>query len=362
MYALRLVTHLGGLGHESFLAYARGGALLERFNEVPCRTYRISPRALDFTSFWRNLAAVRRLAGLARKLRAEVIHAHVFEAYVWASLASLLTGVPLFRTVVARRRDAQWWSPPVERLLGHLTRHLVAFTRTSRDELAGFGVTTRKISIVPNGVDPLWFEPTVEAEALAVREGLGLGNHRIVGTVGRLHWHKNQQLFLKAAAIVADRFPEVRFVIDGDGPLREDLEALRDTVGLSGRVTFTGLSPDVRRLMSALDVFVLSSVTEGVPTVVLEAMALGLPVVATAVGGVGEVIVDGKTGLLVESGDEAGLADAICRVLSSRDEAERLGTAGRAWCRSTCDFRAIARKIEASYIVGSRRENAAISA
>ncbi len=352
MYTLRLATHLGALGHQNVLAYTRGGALVDRFVAANVGVHRFGRRPLNFRSFGPNLAAVLHLARLARETRADVMHAHVFEAYVWASWASKISGVPLYRTVVANRLDAQWWSPPVERFMSRRTRHLISLTRTGHDELVAMGVADRKIATIPNGVDPSWFDTVPESERESVRSALGISSCRIIGTVGRLHWHKNQKLLLKAAPIVLERCPDAKFVIDGEGAMRSELEALRDTLGLSDNILFTGMTPDVRRLMSAFDIFVLPSVTEGSPTVVLEAMALGIPVLATAVGGVPDVIADGGTGLLVPSGNERRLAEGICRLLSSREEARRIGRSGKAWCKANCDFRIIAQKVARLYAAG----------
>jgi glycosyltransferase involved in cell wall biosynthesis len=350
IYTLRLAGQFLAQGHENYLAYTREGSLLECLEAVTDRACSIGSRALDFRSLWSNLAAVCRLVRLIRIVRPDVLHAHVFEAYVWACFAGMFTGVPLIRTVVATRRDAQAWSPPVERILARWTSRFVAFTGESREELASFGIDAHRIAVIPNGVDFGTLELVGGDRTRAARQELGAESREtIVGTVGRLHWHKNQEMFLRSAALVAGRTDDVRFVIDGEGPLRDRLVSVAEELGIADRVVFTGWSSDVYALISAFDVFVLSSVSEGTPNVVLEAMGLGVPVVATAVGGVPRALDHGHAGILVPSNDPEQMANEILILLADRARLRELGTAGMLHCRSTYDFSQISMQVSDLY-------------
>jgi glycosyltransferase involved in cell wall biosynthesis len=151
-----------------------------------------------------------------------------------------------------------------------------------------------------------------------------------VGILAVFRPEKDHATFLRAARIVADRIPEARFVLAGDGPGREELEALTRELGLEERVVFAGLRSDVEDVLASLDVVVLSSFTiECFPYAILEAMAMGVPAVCTAVGGLPEMIEDGVTGRLVPPKDPAALAEGIIDVLSDEDRRRAMGVAAR---------------------------------
>src|SRR4029077_5841450 len=144
------------------------------------------------------------------------------------------------------------------------------------------------------------------------------------GTVGRLVEVKQQAVLIRAFAQVAATFPAARMVLVGDGPLRAELEATALSLGLSGAVLFAGYQPRPERFLAAMDVFVLPSRAEAMPLVIPEAWAAGLPVVASRVGGIPELIEDGRTGLLVESGDVDGLAARLRQLLADPTRAREL--------------------------------------
>ena len=171
----------------------------------------------------------------------------------------------------------------------------------------------------------------------------------MVGSLGRLHPQKGFSDLLTAFAQVRQRIPSVRLFVAGDGELRDDLEAQARSLGMAAVVTFAGVRADVSEVLAALDVFVLPSLWEGMPNAVLEAMASGLPVVATAVGGTPEVVVDGVTGLLVPPQDPGALAQAIGHLLRDPDLRRRMGRAGRRRVEEHFDVRETVRQVESLY-------------
>jgi glycosyltransferase involved in cell wall biosynthesis len=178
----------------------------------------------------------------------------------------------------------------------------------------------------------------------------------LVVTVGRYSNEKNQMLLLRALAILAPKRPSLRALIVGVGTLEADLQQATVTLGISDRAQVTGPRADAHDIIRAADVFALSSTSEGFPLVVLEAMALGVPVVSTAVGGVGDSVIDGETGLLVPSGDAEALASAISQLLDDKELSLRLATAARSWTEETCAEEAmIARYLELYVEAVSRR-------
>jgi len=186
------------------------------------------------------------------------------------------------------------------------------------------GFRPEKVHVVPYGVDTERLGPNA-SDRRAVRAELGLSDQPLVAMVGRLDEQKGHDVFLEALA----ELERVHALIIGTGALADRLKALAAQRGLADRVRFLGHRPDVPRLLRAADVLALSSHDEGLPYVVLEAMAVGLPVVATRVGGLEEAVQDGRTGLLVPPGSAAALATALRSVLDAGDRGQSYGEAGR---------------------------------
>jgi len=205
-------------------------------------------------------------------------------------------------------------------------------------------VPPQRITVIPNAVTC----PEIASHALSSLPA-GWDNVPLVGVVARLQPEKGVAAFLKAAACVAPLFPEVRFFVVGDGPFREELTALTRPLGLEQRVYFLGYRPDARTLIKLLDVLVVPSFTEGSPLIVLETMAAGVPVVASAVGGIPDQIRHGKEGLLVPPGAPGVLGDALLRLLRDPAYARSLGEAGRERAASEFSYATMLQRIEAVY-------------
>ncbi len=173
----------------------------------------------------------------------------------------------------------------------------------------------------------------------------------LIGRIARLQPEKGMEVFLTAAARVLPLFPGARFLVVGDGPLRGELEALARSLGLKEHAHFLGFRSDVPALMKLLDVLVVSSLSDGAPLVVLEAMEAEVPVVASAVGGVPDQIRHEEEGLLVPPSDPAALGDALLRLLRDPGFARRLGEAGRRRAASEFGYEAMVRKVETVYRV-----------
>jgi glycosyltransferase involved in cell wall biosynthesis len=213
----------------------------------------------------------------------------------------------------------------LQRLIStRVDRYLAVSAEVGRGLRLNFGLPERKIEIVHNAIPLAAFERSAPEglRAMLTREAEG----PIVLTAARLHEQKGIDVLLDAAALV----PGATFVVAGDGPLRQRLEARACQLEIAQRVVFLGQRHDVPDLMAAADLFVLPSFYEGLPLTVLEAMASGTPVIATAIGGTDEVISNGRTGVLVPPRDAHALAHAIERLLRDPDLARQLGRAGRA--------------------------------
>lgn len=212
------------------------------------------------------------------------------------------------------------------------------------------------IEAIENGVAE---EPTTRSRD-AVRSDLGIRDEVVLVVVARLDPFKDLGTLLRAFALCRPSERPVRLLMVGEGPCRGELEALARTLELGNTVTFLGYRSDIGDVLSAADLFVLSSRTEGMPISVLEAMASSLPVVATAVGGVPELVEQGVTGLLVPPGDPSALADAILTVVSDAHTRNVMGAAGRERVVSRFTLQAMAARYEAFYLRAIARRRAAV--
>jgi glycosyltransferase involved in cell wall biosynthesis len=221
---------------------------------------------------------------------------------------------------------------------------LVNSESARRELLTRFAVPSAKVVRTGVGIDLAPFADAPRDESLASE--LGLSGHAVVGIVGKLSAVKGHQHFLAAAALIARSHDAVRFLIVGDGPRRIELEQQAAELGIAEATRFVGAREDVPALLKLMDVFVLSSLSEGAPNAIMEAMAAGVPVVATRVGGVPELVADGSTGILVEPRDPVALADAIADLLDDRTRAILMGRSGQSVARERFDIGAAVDEVE----------------
>ena len=293
----------------------------------------------------RRLSAPRIVEALTRVLRThaiDIVHTHRYKDTAIGALAAGLAGVPfLLRTVHGRPEPMRGWASWRFRAYNTLDRAvlrwfadgMVAVSSVVAKSLEPLGGRYAPVVRLPNGID---FERVKPTKARSdVRQALGVDpDAPLIGTVGRLCPVKGHAHFLEAARQVLESEPRARFLVVGDGELRGELTALAARLGLDGRCRFTGSRADVYDLMSAMDVFVLPSLDEGTPMALLEAMAVGVPVVASSVGGIPDVITHRATGLLVPASDPSALSDACVWFLRNGTEAQAIATRARAVVRS----------------------------
>lgn len=276
--------------------------------------------------------ALLRLFCYLKDERIDLLHAHLFYANVAARLAGRLASVPV---IVTAHHDTDLWMGPhhrlVERLTAPLCDRVVACSEAVRRyAVERHGLPAARVTTIANAIDAaeIPFGPGARERARALL-GAAPGD-RVAGTLGRLHEpKKGLRVFLAAAARVAASFPRARFVLIGDGPARLELERMAASLGIAGAVRFVGERPDAVTLLPGLDLLVQPSLWEGFGLSALEGMAAGLPVVASRVGGVPEVIRDGVDGLLVPPGDAPRLAAAMADLLADPERSCALGRAGR---------------------------------
>ncbi len=289
------------------------------------------------------------LVGLIRRHGVRIVHTHNVAPWLYAGIAARLTGAAVCHTEHSSLFPEQRALKKAEWVLGHLSKAVICDGEDVRRQLVQEqGLSPRNVVTVYNGVDtPLYARPVDRA---AGRRALGIeGDAPVVGTVARLEPVKDQATLLQAFAQVAARLPPARLVIVGDGSQRGLLEQQAQAPALAGRVHFLGRRADVASVLPLLDVFVLSSLSEGLPLTILEAMAAALPCVSTAVGAVPEAILEGQTGRLVPVKDPTRLAAAIGDLLADLPLSRRLGQAGQQRARALFDLAAMTRRYEDLY-------------
>ena len=275
--------------------------------------------------------ALLRLAWLLRKKQAAILHAHCFDPTFLGLLASRLAGAAF---VFTRHhsdhniRLGKRWHTAIDAWCANRANHVIAVSQATRRIMVQVeGVSERKITVVYNGMEPL--RDADEGRVRLLRTQLGLGDGPVCLMIARLHEEKGHRYLFAAVPEVLARLPDVTFLLVGDGPHREEMEADVRTRGLQRVVRFLGRREDVPELIALAAVLVLPSLAESFGFVLAEAMSFGKPVVASAIGGIPEVVTDGETGILVPPANPGRLADALCRLLTDRDLAGRMGENGR---------------------------------
>ena len=323
-----LLTVLGlrALGHRSMLIAHAAGELRQRAQEglelIP-----LAPKTeMDLNAAWR-------LSRLIKQLQPDVLHAHDPHGVAMAALAlSMSTQLAKPPLVAARRVDFHMKNNALSRWKYRQVDCFICASDAIRRMVIADGVPPARAVTVYEGIDLGHVDAAPPADLHAE---LWLPHQApIVGNVAALVPHKGQRHLIEAAAIVVTKVPDARFVIAGEGELRPALERQIKDHRLEKHVFLTGFRPDILSIHKGFDIFVMSSVTEGLGTSLLDAMACGKPIVATTAGGMPEVVVDGRTGLLVPPRDHVAMADAIVRLLRDESARQEMAAAGLARVRA----------------------------
>jgi glycosyltransferase involved in cell wall biosynthesis len=324
----------------------RRGPLLEevRSQGIACLEYPM-PSLLSLAA----LAQGVRLARDLRRCRVQVVHAYGFYINTFAVPVARLAGVP---AIIASIRDTgDLWTRAqrrAQRAACSFADCVLVNAEAVRRRLVAEGYERSRIVIVRNGVDLSKF--TDEPRPTGLRQELGLpAGTPLVAAISRLNPLKGIEYFLEAAAILAGRFPEARFLVAGDGAQRQALEGRAERLGLGRRAVFLGPRLDVPEILGEVNVSVLPSLSEALSNVLIESMAAGVPVVATDVGGNPEVVEDGVTGILVPPCDGEALARGIGAFLGDPARAARMGMAGKERAFERFSFERAVRETEDLY-------------
>lgn len=316
----------------------------ERFPNVP---------EFPLTSFY-DLNAARQLARLRALMvreRIDILHAHDFYAGFIGAAAARLSGV---RVIACQRhlklsdRAVHEWGT---RLIHRLAHRILVNSEAIREHILSRGSShATKIVVIKNGISA--FTNSAVARSLhdkLCRELKVESDSKLIGMVARLQPVKGHKFFIEAASRVIEKEPKAQLVIVGDGPLKNEIEDQAARLGIKGRLHLLGDRTDVARLVASLDLLVLASLHEGLPNAVMEAMAAGVPVVATAVGGTKELITAGKTGYIVPPADVDALAERITFALANEGDRMRIAASACQFINAGFGMRRMVESVENLY-------------
>jgi glycosyltransferase involved in cell wall biosynthesis len=289
-----------------------------------------------------------RLFKLIKILKAEkpdIVHTYMFAANSYGRIAAIIDRVPVIiaseRNLVEIGKDKNKFDIYIDKLLAPFSQGIICNSdKASKSLVEKYSFNGSKVFTVHNGID-----------ASPVRNGIS-NRIKIIGTVGSLYPQKNHSLFLDMAKIVLERSEnkDIKFLIVGKGPLRNELERCSKALNIESNVAFAGEREDVPELLQTMDIFVMTSLYEGLPNAIIEAMAAGLPVIATDVGGNSELVINRETGFLCRSNDAKALAEKVVSLINNEQEAKRMGKNGKKRALSEFGVERMIRKTENIYM------------
>ncbi|WP_338667626.1 glycosyltransferase [Pseudodesulfovibrio methanolicus] len=259
----------------------------------------------------------------------DVVHSHDYKPFFYTTLGCLgKRGLAKVYTEHSSILSMSRKHQHIGRLFARFTDAMVMVSRHLQQYWADpVGLPAERSLVIHNGIDVRLFDHPEDGETL--KREFGLEGKLVIGTALRLNEQKGLQYLVAAAPAVKERFPDARFLVIGEGPLRDDLATRTRTLGVDDVFLFPGYRSDVSRILPAFDIYVLPSLWEGLPLGMIEAMLAKLPIVATTVGGVPEVLVDRDTALLVPPADSEALGEALCHLADSADLRRIMGERGR---------------------------------
>ncbi len=345
VYVTQLARGLRRLGHEPLVA-SSGGWLENRLREeiphfpVSCRTSsELNPK------LWAS--AFPRLLALVRREKPDLIHAHTRVTQVLAWALNKFTGTPFVTTCHGLyqyrlgRRFFRCWGKWVMAISGPSRDRLVKQYRLA---------PPHQVVLIPNGVEVDHFlKPVAPEEVQRFKEAIGLQGQPIVGAIARLSPIKGLDFFLRAVPGLLSDFPRLQVLLVGDGPTKADLVRLAYELGIQERVVIVHAVEDTRTPLACMEAFVAPSLREGFGLAIVEAMAAGVPVVASNAGGPAEIIEDGKSGFLIPPGDSSAIETALRSLLAEPELKIRIGQQGRRRAQERYDMKRVVQKVEEVY-------------
>ncbi len=324
--------------------FSKNGTLIREFQDIGIPVKIVEKRnGIDYT-------LSMRLATIFKKNKIDLIHTHNIAAWLYATIAKVIARVPhIVHTEHSNVPSDNKRLFIVEKYLARYTDTIIADSERVAEHLIDRqGIPSEKVVIILNGIDIEKYQ--VRIDISKKKEEIGLNQHDLViGIVARLVPVKNHMCLLKAFSLLRKRLENIKLVIVGDGELRGDLERYVRDNELSKEVFFLGSRRDIPELLKIFDLFVLPSHSEGLSITLIEAMASGIPIVATDVGGNREVIGNNEAGILIPPDSVESLFKAMMVILTHRDRAEKMGRVGIQRARSLFSLSQMTRKYEQIY-------------
>lgn len=341
--------------YEVEFACAPNGPLIDRVVSEGIK-FRPVRNFVQKISIYNDVMALLELVWLMKREVYDIVHTHNSKAGFVGRLAARIAKVPIVVHTIHGFAFHEFEKPPrqklfilLERFAARFADKLITVSEPLRHWGLGLGIgRINKYITIYDGIEIDRFKLNFDIEKKKQEFGIK-ATDLIVGVVSKLWEGKGHRCILQAARSVVTKVPNVKFMFVGEGYLREELEVLTQQLGLSDYVIFTGFRTDIPELTAIFDVAILASFFEGLGRVLLEAMVLGKPVIATKVGGIVDVVDDGKTGILVPPNDSAALANAMIKMLLDEDLRLRMGIAGREKIDARFSARTMVSQIEKVY-------------
>ena len=306
----------------SVCALREAGHLEDELRKEGIKVIKLSPanNGVDYLSFWK-------LFKIFREERPDIIHTHNTQPFVEGGIAAILAKVPVHihtdhgRQFPDRRRYmfAEW-------VLSHFVNQIVAVSENLKKDISRYeGIRPDKIKVILNGINGSKYNNKIDKNKKRRELGIDNKHNIILGFVGRLSPEKGLIYLIKAMETLVKEFPNLLLLIAGEGALLEELKREAIALGMEQNIRFLGPRSDINEILSLLDIFILPSLREGLPLVLLEAAAASLPIVATDVGGNKQVVKHGTNGLLVKHGDAASLYNAIKELIMNEGMRKEFG-------------------------------------
>ncbi len=344
---LSFIRKLNRDKYNVIVAYMKGeGKLTEDFRNAGIRVFDLKMKNRM------NIRAIARLYRLLKREEITILHTHLIQADVCGFLAGKMAGVPVIISTkhnpdkFRKRFSICVW---LDGIFSNHSDRVIAVSYAVKDFLIRWEkIHKHKFTVIHNGIDLEEFN--IDADIPEKKKELGINlSSQVVGSVGRFDEQKGYMFFLEAIPKILESVPDVKFIFVGDGPLQSKLEKLSRKLKVNRNVIFTGIRRDIPEILSVMDIFVLPSIFEGFGIVLLEAMAMGRPVIASRVGGIPEIVAHGLTGVIVEPANPSGITSSVVKLLKNPMEAKRIGDAGRREVEKRFTAGAMARKIENVY-------------
>jgi glycosyltransferase involved in cell wall biosynthesis len=304
-----------------------------------------------------DLLALFRLYFLFRREKFDIVHTHTAKAGALGRMAAYLARQPIIVHTPHGHNFYGYFGKGlskaivlIERFLANFTDKIIALTELEKNDFIRFKIAPEhKLSVIYQGLE-LDRSMRLDEDKIKVKNTLNIeSNDFVVGMIGRLEPIKGPGYFVEAAKYVAQRFLETKFIIVGEGSLRRVLEKKIEEYGLRNRFTLLGWREDIGAVLSILDILVLPSLNEAVGMVLIEAQAQGIPIVATQVGGIPEIVRNNQTGILVPAGDSKELAKAISYLLADVQKRLQMSEAAKEWVRGRFEAKTMVEKISELY-------------